>query len=496
MRMDGGSTRARLLVPVSPYGPLNALGRRVYEATTTQRSDEALVLADEYESVARTFGDDRTVGFVLQGRMYAYRELGHNDEAMVTGRQLVEHHRSGGDELGEAKTLSDMADIAFRAGLVVEGMRYLARAGLLLESTARRGDRYVSAFASYSLAAAAADLYEVASDGYQRLIEHLSPAGPTPGSYYFGQVHLYLLLLWGLRLDQLGHTSEALGRLRRAAAFADEWSSSVEDPGQQREVDGIRALILAKLGETGEAVALAEPVIRLGARGHQWSEWAAHMAMATAWRVRGDFTAARRELLAAHRMAESALLVRVLPHVEYELAALNAEVIGIDACTYLLRALRSQARQLWEQRLQRVAMLRQARQREELEIERARTEAALLFDPLTGLGNRRHFDQVMTAIDMGQFTTPTSLLIVDVDKFKAINDSHSHTAGDEVLRALGAILRENCRGTDPRRSGTPATSSPSSSGPTCPTRSPSPNGSVSPYPPRTSTRSRRAARSA
>lgn len=41
-----------------------------------------------------------------------------------------------------------------------------------------------------------------------------------------------------------------------------------------------------------------------------------------------------------------------------------------------------------------------------------------------------------------------SLLIIGVDKFKAINDSHSHSAGDDVLRALGAILKENCRDTD------------------------------------------------
>jgi diguanylate cyclase len=94
-------------------------------------------------------------------------------------------------------------------------------------------------------------------------------------------------------------------------------------------------------------------------------------------------------------------------------------------------------------------MLRQARQREELEIERARTEADLLFDPLTGLGNRRRFDQVMAAIDAGLLPEPTSMLIVDVDKFKAINDTHSHSAGDYVLRELGTILKANCRPADP-----------------------------------------------
>src|SRR6266536_2002197 len=145
--MEGRSADAGLPVPVSPYGPLNELGRRVHELTTEQRIYEALAAADEYEATARAFGDNRTVGFLIQGRMYAYSQLGHDDEAMAAGRALLAHHRAAGDVLGEAKTLSDLADIAFRTGLVVEGMRYLARAGLLLENTSRRGGRYVSALA-------------------------------------------------------------------------------------------------------------------------------------------------------------------------------------------------------------------------------------------------------------------------------------------------------------------------------------------------------------
>jgi len=447
--MEGRSADAGLPVPVSPYGPLNELGRRVHELTTEQRIYEALAAADEYEATARAFGDNRTVGFLIQGRMYAYSQLGHDDEAMAAGRALLAHHRAAGDVLGEAKTLSDLADIAFRTGLVVEGMRYLARAGLLLENTSRRGGRYVSALASYSLAAPGADLYEVADAGYQRLTEHLAPTLPTPVSYYFDEVHLYLLLLWGLRLDQLGHTTEARSRLRQAATITEEWLTAVSDPGQRREIDGIRALVLAKLGDIDAAVALAEPVVRLGARDSRWAAWSAHMALGIAWRVRDDLAAARRELLAARRMSESGLLVRTLPYVQHELALLAAQAIGTDASGDLLAAIRLQADQIWQQRLQRVAMLRQARQREELEIEWASTEAALMFDPLTGLGNRRRFDQLMGAIDAGELPAPISLLIVDVDKFKAINDTHSHSAGDYVLRELGVILKANCPAADP-----------------------------------------------
>ena len=93
-------------------------------------------------------------------------------------------------------------------------------------------------------------------------------------------------------------------------------------------------------------------------------------------------------------------------------------------------------------------MLRQAQQREELETERARTELALIRDPLTGLGNRRHFDQLMASIDAGTLPPPVALLVIDIDHFKKINDTYSHSVGDQVLRMVASILLEHCRTED------------------------------------------------
>jgi diguanylate cyclase (GGDEF)-like protein len=64
-------------------------------------------------------------------------------------------------------------------------------------------------------------------------------------------------------------------------------------------------------------------------------------------------------------------------------------------------------------------------------------------DPLTGLANRRHIDALLSGPQDG-----SCLAVVDVDHFKRINDEHSHAVGDAVLRALGALLRGNCRPTD------------------------------------------------
>jgi diguanylate cyclase (GGDEF)-like protein len=67
-------------------------------------------------------------------------------------------------------------------------------------------------------------------------------------------------------------------------------------------------------------------------------------------------------------------------------------------------------------------------------------------DPLTGLPNRRAFDLALDAAVAAD--RPFSLLLVDVDRFKSINDTFGHTTGDEVLREIAARTRTKIRGTD------------------------------------------------
>ncbi|NUR61894.1 MAG: GGDEF domain-containing protein [Catenulispora sp.] len=71
-------------------------------------------------------------------------------------------------------------------------------------------------------------------------------------------------------------------------------------------------------------------------------------------------------------------------------------------------------------------------------------------DPLTGLGNRRAFDEALEREAARQRRThaPLSLLTVDVDHFKQINDTWGHSAGDETLTALGELLPRLVRAGD------------------------------------------------
>lgn len=68
-------------------------------------------------------------------------------------------------------------------------------------------------------------------------------------------------------------------------------------------------------------------------------------------------------------------------------------------------------------------------------------------DALTGLDNRRSFDDRL-AMEIGRterYDVPCALVMIDLDRFKAVNDQHGHQAGDEVLRHVAAVLNAERR---------------------------------------------------
>ncbi|MBF0481312.1 MAG: GGDEF domain-containing protein [Desulfovibrionaceae bacterium] len=71
-------------------------------------------------------------------------------------------------------------------------------------------------------------------------------------------------------------------------------------------------------------------------------------------------------------------------------------------------------------------------------------------DPLlTGLNNRRSFDEhIAEAVDRhSKAASPLALLMIDVDRFKAINDTHGHQAGDDVLKVIAKIVQDKAKET-------------------------------------------------
>ena len=77
-------------------------------------------------------------------------------------------------------------------------------------------------------------------------------------------------------------------------------------------------------------------------------------------------------------------------------------------------------------------------------------EEAAFTDHLTGLANRRRFERQLER-EVGRvlrFNHPFSLLMIDIDNFKNLNDTFGHDAGDDAIRRIGRVLREGTRGID------------------------------------------------
>ena len=74
-------------------------------------------------------------------------------------------------------------------------------------------------------------------------------------------------------------------------------------------------------------------------------------------------------------------------------------------------------------------------------------EQAALTDALTGMQNRRYFDDALKEYieEFRRIDKPIGLMILDLDHFKEVNDTHGHDVGDEVLRAVARCLRDMTR---------------------------------------------------
>ena len=135
-----------------------------------------------------------------------------------------------------------------------------------------------------------------------------------------------------------------------------------------------------------------------------------------------------------------ALAVTVEPHLWqtwWFLTVLAALIGAIVTTGYRRRVSRRRQRQ---QQLENLVRERT----EQLEVANRALERLSNLDGLTGVANRRSLDETLAAEwrRASRYGSTLGLLLVDVDSFKALNDSLGHQVGDEYLRRIAAVLRE------------------------------------------------------
>lgn len=94
--------------------------------------------------------------------------------------------------------------------------------------------------------------------------------------------------------------------------------------------------------------------------------------------------------------------------------------------------------------------IRRRRFQDKLRAEYQRSMSLALTDPLTGLYNRRYAEgHLATLFEQARAADkPLGVLMIDIDRFKAVNDTHGHAVGDQVLRAVSNRLSRNLRAFD------------------------------------------------
>ncbi|MDR7274452.1 tetratricopeptide repeat-containing diguanylate cyclase [Catenuloplanes atrovinosus] len=271
------------------------------------------------------------------------------------------------------------------------------------------------------------------------------------------------------QLRELGREDEAdelletaLGHVRTALELAE----AANHPYRQSIVLDNFGMLMAHRGEYGEAFTLVENSRMIAlAHGYRSLESAALQHQAQIRLLRGDCAIAVLGLLEALERAKEAKEKPMTMAIHLQLSQAYERIGDFKAALTHYRSYHALERESHND----VAAVRARMMVHMFELDNARLEAdnarleselhrmrsaeleqQALTDALTGLANRRAVDQRLPELATLAAATgrPFCLAIADVDHFKSVNDRFGHAAGDDVLRRLGALLREHVRGID------------------------------------------------
>ncbi|MEO8410395.1 MAG: diguanylate cyclase [Propionivibrio sp.] len=129
---------------------------------------------------------------------------------------------------------------------------------------------------------------------------------------------------------------------------------------------------------------------------------------------------------------------------------LKFPVLGTDGKTLSIGSVLIDARQHRELGEMRQSLSHLQQTNQQLQSNVAELDRLASTDPLTGAWNRRRLEETVTnEMDrLRRYDHPLSLLLLDIDFFKKINDTHGHLAGDRVLAELAALIKSTLRATD------------------------------------------------
>jgi len=392
----------------------------------------AMAALDEAVELGRTVAADGAAQAPWLGTAYhrtgvVFDTIGDPTAAVTALRHAVEAFDRSGDDDGVARVRNSLGIVYSRAGSYPEALEHFAAS---LRHAERAGYRAREAAVSTNMSISTRLLGQ-----HEAAIEHAERAlaikrEVDPDDVAGAMTNLAIALAAASRHDEAATTFTA-------ADVAHERRGDPHDLGEHLRA---HAEYLVDRGASERVPELLERALACALRaGSTALEAAVRRDLAAHWKARGDHRLALEQFEAFHALelgAERALRERAHEEQRWQ--------TEVALARHEAAAAQRERRVLTEQ-LERLAA-----DHRDLSSRAADLEEAASSDPLTGVANRRalHARLAVEVARAAATSRPCSLILVDVDGFKEVNDRFGHLAGDAVLRGVADVLGGAVRATD------------------------------------------------
>jgi len=429
--------------------------------------DAGLALSQRLWPQASQAEDLLQMGICQHVMAIGYHYSGKLKEALTTGYLGIELFTRAGETVRLLRLMSLHAITLAQLGQAAEAMELLGRAVQMLPLVANEPWQQCVFWNNAGTVYDTLDQTDEALAAWERCIA-LSPHFEEPSMKAISKGNLLTVRLGALckrkaaredilaayaqqrrHLDELVHD----GRLHLVTTYAAEAADVMIQLGEMDEARvllrlGLKAAQSAGLGPKRARLELQQARVERLSGLHRLA--AAHIAEALALATEGqDLELLARVHLENSQLQEAqqhwrAALDCYKRHAETREAVLAAQA---EARSQALAARVDVERNRVEAELARLRSAELQREVEHLTEEAGELKRQALEDPLTGLANRRQFEHRIAQLraEGCGIVRPLVLMLGDIDHFKHINDRYSHTQGDEVLRAIGRLMRDHLR---------------------------------------------------
>ncbi|MCU0607466.1 MAG: diguanylate cyclase [Candidatus Edwardsbacteria bacterium] len=411
---------------------LNLMGMVNYQTGEYFTALENLTAALE---LRRDLGDGAGQAQCQNNLAMIHERIGDYHKALNCYLESLEIKRRVGDRQGQANSLINVAGMYQVLGRLELAREALQEGTTLFESV---GDVHGQAFALINLG----DL-ERRRQAYDEALAALARAESLLSGMGNSEARTTLLYNRAQVYKEINRPADALRELQQGLDLARQFN----EPYRQAEgMIGIGQL-QQQAGDADEAERTFSDALALvaGIKAYDLL-MQLYQHLAALHEATGDHRRALEEYKRFHEI-ERQIVNRDL----------EARITGLTVA-HDLRQARSE-RELYRLRNTELAELNRSlqaadQQKNELlsRLQRQAQDLELLAreDGLTGLFNRRYFDAVLASefARARRFERDLSIVMADIDDFKAVNDRCGHQVGDLVLKRMARVLRDNCRETD------------------------------------------------